>query len=100
MRTTGFIAIATLLLAMWPDPAPASEQDQARELTRAGAIVPLEHITTQVRKHYGGNILEVELESEDGSYRYEVEVVDEAGVVRKLLYDATTGTSLGEADEN
>ena len=89
-----------LLLAVPVGPAPASEQDRARELSRAGAIVPLEHITAQVRKQYSGNILEVELESDDGVYRYEVEVVDEAGVVRKLLYDATTGTSLGEADDD
>jgi uncharacterized membrane protein YkoI len=99
MQTFAFIAAAILMLsALPPQAATASEQDRARELSNAGAIVPLERITAQVRKRHIEHILEVELESKDGVHFYEVEVVDDAGEVRKLRYDAATGEPLGEVD--
>lgn len=96
MRTSIFITAAILMSSTLPH-AAASEQDQVRALSQSGAIVPLEQVTAQVRRRNVQEILEVELESEDGGYVYEVEVVDEGGAVRKLLYDAATGAPLGEA---
>lgn len=74
----------------------AGDLDQVRELSRSGAIVPLERITAQVRARDIAHILEVELESEDGRYYYEVEALDDAGVVHKLKYDAGTGELIEE----
>lgn len=74
----------------------ASDLDQVRELSRSGAIVPLERITAQVRARDIAHILEVELESEDDRYYYEVEALDDAGVVHKLKYDAGTGELIEE----
>lgn len=73
--------------------AAASDRDQerARTLSSSGAIVPLEQITAQVRTRNIKQILEVELESDEDEHHYEVEVIDAAGVVRKLRYDAVTG---------
>lgn len=76
--------------------AVASDADQVRELSRSGAIVPLERITAQVRAREIAHILEVELESDDDRYYYEVEALDDAGVVHKLKYDARTGELIEE----
>jgi uncharacterized membrane protein YkoI len=89
----GGLAGAGLLLAA---AAGATDQDRVRELSRSGAIVPLERITSQVRARDIAHILEVELESEDGRYYYEVEALDDAGVVHELKYDAGTGELIEE----
>ncbi|HEY9198980.1 MAG TPA: PepSY domain-containing protein [Gammaproteobacteria bacterium] len=97
MQPSVLIAAVLLMQSMFPFAAQASEQDRARALSNAGTIVPLERITEQVRKRHIEHILEVELETEDGAHYYEVEGVDDAGVVRKLKYDAATGELLDEA---
>lgn len=74
----------------------AADLDQVRELSRSGAIVPLESITSKVRARDIAHILEVELEAEDDRYYYEVEGLDDAGVVHKLKYDAGTGDLIEE----
>ena len=75
----------------------ASEQDRARELAGSGAIVPLEDILVHTRERYPtARILEVELESKRGTYYYEIELLDAAGVVYELKYDAVTGELLEE----
>lgn len=100
MRTSISIAAAILMSSTLPHAAAASDHDQARALSRSGAIVPLEQVTAQARRRNVQEILEVELEAEDGGYVYEVEVVDGAGTVRKLLYDAVTGEPLGKATDD
>lgn len=101
MQASTFIAAAILMLSALPSAAFAGDHDDARNLRNAGTIVPLEQITARVREQHPGRILEVELEADDQRYYYEVEVVDEAGIVRKLKYDATTGTLIDESvDDN
>jgi len=100
MRTLMLIAAALLILGELPAVSRASDYDDARKLSKAGTIVPLERITEQVRARHTGTILEVELESKDQKYYYEVEVVDNAGVVRKLRYDAVTGELLSDNPED
>lgn len=89
------------LVLLAPLAASASDHDDARKLSKAGTIVPLEQITAQVRSRPDiKDLLEVELESDAQGYYYEVEVVDDAGVVRKLRYDAATGKLIGEAPDD
>jgi len=88
----GVAAMTTLAFA-------DDDQERARELSRAGAIVPLERITEQVRARGIQTILEVELESDKRGHYYEVEGLDAAGEVRKLLYDATTGEPIEKRTE-
>ena len=99
MRTLMLIAAALLILGEFPAVSRAGDHDDARKLSEAGTIVPLERITEQVRARHIGTILEVELESEDQKHYYEVEVVDNAGIVRKLRYDAVTGELLSDRPE-
>ncbi|MDV3240090.1 MAG: peptidase [Gammaproteobacteria bacterium] len=90
----GLIALSgSLVLAA----GSASEQDRVRELAGTGAIVPLEEILGDARlRHPTAHVLEAELESKGESHYYEIELVDDAGVVRELKYDAVTGELLDE----
>jgi len=63
---------------------------QARRLVEAGLIQPLEAIIESVKKHHTGRILEVAFDQENGHYIYEIELLDSAGVVRKMELDAVT----------
>ncbi len=75
----------------------ASEQDRVRELAGAGTIVPLEEILGDVRqRHPTAHVLEAEFETKRNAHYYEIELVDDAGVVRELKYDAATGELLDE----
>jgi len=68
--------------------------DKVWELKQSGKIIPLEDLIKQVRRDYPGRIIEIELEDEDGRYVYELELVDENGVVWELEVDASTGQVL------
>ena len=54
----------------------------------------LESLIVQVRNDYPGEILEIELDDEDGRYIYEVEVIGEDGSEIELEIDAGTGEVL------
>ena len=64
---------------------------QAKKLRDAGAILPLETILKNAKKLRSGRILEIELEDEHERYIYELEVLDEKGVVWEMKFDAKTG---------
>lgn len=70
------------------------DHEQARRLKESGQILPLEKIIQAAQARYPGRILEVELKTEHGRYLYEVEILDERGVVWELLYDAASGKLL------
>ncbi len=74
--------------------AASEDSDHARELYEQGSIVSLEQIIEAARARHPGRVLEAELERESDGYYYEVELVDEHGVVWELEYDATDGTLL------
>ncbi len=78
--------------------AAGDDHTRARELVEAGEIIPLEQLLEKQLSGKQLRILEVELESEDGTLVYEIEILDEKGTVRELLFDARTGTPLGEED--
>jgi uncharacterized membrane protein YkoI len=54
----------------------------------------LESVIAQVRKDYPGQIIEIELDEEDDRFIYEIEVVNDDGVVIELEIDAATGEVL------
>ncbi|GAB0056813.1 hypothetical protein SIID45300_01125 [Candidatus Magnetaquicoccaceae bacterium FCR-1] len=75
------------------------DHDRARELVRAGEILPLERILEHDPRARGRRILEVELENKHGRWIYEIEVKDEGGRVMELEFDARTGQLLREHEE-
>ena len=79
---------------VWAD----EDHERARELVKSGEIIPLEQLLKKVADSGYGKLrlLEVELEREHGRLVYELELVDEKGLVRELLFDAKTGEVLDE----
>lgn len=67
------------------------DHDKARELREAGKILPLETILSKVKKEKMGRVLEVELEKKQGRYYYELELLDNEGIVWEQMIDARTG---------
>lgn len=92
--SVGALALATVVVASERD------QDLARELTQAGAIVPLEQIVGSARERYAGRVLETELKKDTSGYYYELEIVDADGLVRELKYDAATGELLDDKNDD
>lgn len=99
-----FLAVACLFACMHSSRAD-DEMDTA-EITRlhqAGEILPLEQILERVRTRQSGAIIEVELERKRGQYVYEVDIVDDQGRKRELMFSAKTGELLGceeDADDD
>lgn len=84
-------AAGALWLAAGPLAAGTSHDD-AKLLQEQGVIVPLERIVEDALKLHRGHVVETELERKKGKYIYEVEIVDEQGVLWELKYDARNGT--------
>ena len=69
----------------------AKDHDEAYELRRSGEILSLEKILEISNKRIDGRILEVKLEHDDGQMIYEIEVLDNKGIVWEIKLDASTG---------
>jgi uncharacterized membrane protein YkoI len=69
-------------------------QAEARRLVERGELKPLSSILSAIRAEFGGKVLEVELERDDGEYIYEIEILTADGRVLELEYDARTGRRL------
>ncbi len=70
------------------DDDDALEHEQARQALEQGLVRPLEEIIAEARKHVQGDLIEVELEREDGRYIYELEFIQPSGQVIELQLDA------------
>jgi uncharacterized membrane protein YkoI len=64
---------------------------EARHLTRIGEILPLQEILKSIQSERRGRVLEVELERKGPRYVYEIEILDEQGVVWEYKVDAVNG---------
>jgi len=71
------------------------DHDRAREALEAGKILPLRTIIEKLDRDYPGQILEVELDHEDGQWVYEIKLLRENGALIKLELDAGDGTLIG-----
>jgi uncharacterized membrane protein YkoI len=71
--------------------------EEARE---RGAIMPIESLLALLREEVGGEIVEIEVDDDDGHIVYEVYYLDGAGRRHEIKVDAATGAILeGEADD-
>jgi uncharacterized membrane protein YkoI len=64
------------------------DHELARAELAAGRILPLHAVLDRIRPDFPGDVLEVELEMEQGRWVYEVKIVNASGGVSKLLVDA------------
>ena len=70
------------------------DHQKARRLLESGEVLPLTVILEKVQVHHQGKILEVELEQKSGKIIYEIEMLNENGIVYELYVDAKTGEVL------
>ncbi|HAO24626.1 MULTISPECIES: PepSY domain-containing protein [unclassified Methylophaga] len=67
---------------------------EARMLRESGKILPLETIIEKAKAYRKGEVIDTELERDDGMLVYEIEILDEQGRVWELEFDATNGDLL------
>jgi uncharacterized membrane protein YkoI len=94
MRLRVFPAAILFILIVGPARVvlAGEDPDHVRYLKEAGDILPLDTLIQRVsREQHPGRLIEAELEKRDGRYLYELEFVDEQGVVSEFFYDARTG---------
>lgn len=83
-----------LIISIMVKPMPTfadTDQATARKLRSSGQILPLEKIHTKAKIIKAGKILETELESKNGQYIYEIELLDDKGIVWEIKLNAKTG---------
>lgn len=91
------LILACAVLAT-PLSAPAdgrSDHERARQAYEAGEVMPLRALLAQIERDYPGQVLEVELEREDGVWIYEVKLLRDGGDVLELELGARDGEMLG-----
>ncbi|MEJ2625460.1 MAG: PepSY domain-containing protein [Pseudolabrys sp.] len=95
MRLGVFPAIlAALLTAAAPALARDHDEhrrDEVRRAVQAGEIKSLADILAAVRGKLPGEVAGVDIEHEDGRWRYEFRVVDDKGRLYEVYVDARSG---------
>lgn len=94
MKNHWFTLLLCALTLTSAPPGLAVDIDEVMRLKESGAIMSLEDLLEKVRREYPGRIIEIELEMENGKYVYEIDLVDENGIVWELELDASTGDLL------
>tara|TARA_B100001063_G_C16665214_1_gene503243 strand:- start:648 stop:977 length:330 start_codon:yes stop_codon:yes gene_type:complete len=98
-RLTTYFIILIIFFSMSIS-ADDYDHDKARKLVQSGDILPLETILENLKKRSSGHILEVEMERKKGRFIYEIELVDDQGVVKEFVFDASNGKLLKEKVED
>lgn len=89
------LAAALLLLTAVPAAARDDhDHDRAREALERGEILPLGTILQRLERDAPGQVMEVELERQDGQWLYELKLLRSGGSLIKLKVDARDGRIL------
>lgn len=93
MKRTLFICLSILVSAMLAVSLAQADESAsvARQLLKEGKIMPLQEILSKAKVIKPGQVIETDLERDDGRYIYELEILDEQGQVWELELDAQTG---------
>ncbi len=68
----------------------SEDHEQAMRAVQSGTILPLGEVLSRLERDYPGQVLEVELEEEDGKWIYEIRVLQQGGRLIKVKLDART----------
>ncbi len=68
------------------------DHERAREAVVSGQILPLGTVLERLEREQAGQVLEIELESRDERWIYEVKLLQPGGQLLRLEVDAATGT--------
>lgn len=97
LRSHPVVSRLTVVLAMVlasPLALADSDQDRARAAVQAGKVLPLKTVLERVEREHPGQVLEVELEHDDGRWIYEIKLLQPGGRLVKLELDAASGAVL------
>lgn len=94
IRFTCVLMVLFLLLPLSPQSLADSDHERARAALESGEILPLQKIIAKLEQIYPGQILEVELDRDDGLWIYEIKLVRDNGVLIKIELDASDGRLL------
>lgn len=76
----------------------SSDHDRARDAVQAGQVLPLKTVLERLEREHPGQVLEVELERDDGRWIYEVKLLQSGGQLVKFELDARSGEVLKRRD--
>ena len=92
------IALASLLLVGLVQPSAwgsdSRDHERARAAVEAGQVLPLPTLLERLRRTHPGQVLELELERDDGRWIYEIKLLQANGQLLKLDVDAATAQVL------
>jgi uncharacterized membrane protein YkoI len=93
---------AALVIALTPGAARADDvgPEVAKRLLSEGRIKPLSEIISGVQAKVPGEVLEVQLELDDGIYVYELKLLRPNGKVQEVEADAASGSILKIEDDD
>lgn len=94
------LAVFTLLASPVRSDDDAADHNLARRLVAEGQIRALAVIVEEVKVQVPGEMLEVEFESENGIYKYELKILRPDGKIQEVEVDARTGTILKVEDDD
>ena len=89
------LALALLAGAMTPAAARGKDDhERARQAVQAGEVLPLSTVLQRLEAEVPGRVMEVELESDDGRWVYEIRLLQTDGRLVKVKVDARSGAVL------
>lgn len=92
------IALTSLLLIGLAQPSAwgsdSRDHERARAAVEAGQVLPLPILLERLRRTHPGQVLELELERDDGRWIYEIKLLQANGQLLKLEVDAATAQVL------
>jgi uncharacterized membrane protein YkoI len=97
-RLSPIVAAALVLLAPTAV-ADDSDHERARAALARGEVRPITEILRAVSAEVAGDVVEVELEREHGTWVYEITVIDADGRRREVLVDAADARVLDVEDD-
>jgi len=93
------LLILVLLPSTLSAQGPAFDADLARDAVARGEILPLSDILPSLKAEFGGDVLDLELEVEDGLWVYEFEILTDDSRLIEVEVNAATGEVLEVEDE-
>ncbi len=87
--------LLVVLISLANAPAWADgDHDRARQAVRSGQVLPLPAVLEELAREVPGQVLEVELEQDNGRWIYEIKLLQTDGQLVKLKVNAQTAQVL------
>lgn len=89
-----YLALSLVLLGGGAVAGERDEAERVRAAVQVGEILPLPQLLERLQRSHPGQVLEIELEREDGRWIYEIKLLQAGGRLLKLEVDAKSGAVL------